>query len=76
MPRLPDPAAALEVSAGALSLASTAITIAANVPLNRRLEAHGAGVWPAYQRRWTRLNTVRAAAALAAVALLAAGARP
>ena len=54
------------------SLASTGITVAVNVPLNRRLEREGAAFWPAYHRRWTAANTIRAIAAIAAVGIAAA----
>jgi uncharacterized membrane protein len=54
---------------GGLSLASTAITLVANVPLNRRLE-RGLLEWSAYSRPWLRWNTLRALVALAAVAVL------
>ncbi|MCM6763791.1 DUF1772 domain-containing protein [Rathayibacter sp. ZW T2_19] len=50
----------------AASLASTAITVAVNVPLNRRLERDPAS-WSAYARTWTAWNSVRALAAAAAV---------
>jgi uncharacterized membrane protein len=53
-----------------LSLASTILTVAANVPLNNRLVRAGAGFWPVFEKRWGRLNTLRALLALAAVALL------
>lgn len=54
------------VLAGA-SLASTIVTMGVNVPLNRRLEREGVSFWPAYQRRWTTANTMRAALATSAV---------
>src|SRR5699024_11402487 len=56
-----------DLAVAGASLASTAITVAANVPLNRRLNADGAAFWPTYARRWTRWNTARALAAAAAV---------
>lgn len=65
---LPRGQVAALVVAGA-SLTSTAITLAVNVPLNRRLEREGAPFWPAYHRRWTAANTVRAVAAVVAVAV-------
>lgn len=63
---------------GALYLGGTLlVTILGNVPLNDRLAAVTADdeaavpVWQDYCRRWTRLNTLRAAAAmLAALALV------
>ncbi|WP_247826262.1 anthrone oxygenase family protein [Arthrobacter antioxidans] len=51
------------------SLASTVITLAVNVPLNRRLEREGTTFWPTYHRRWTAANTIRAIAAITAVGL-------
>ena len=69
---LPDPGAAQRLAAAVLSLASTIITIAANVPHNNRLLRDGAAYWPVFQRRWGRLNTLRAVLALSAVALLVA----
>ena len=57
------------------SLVSTSITVAVNVPLNRRLEREGAAFWPAYHRRWTAANTIRAIAAIAAVGIAAAAGR-
>lgn len=57
------------VIAGA-SIASTAVTMAINVPLNRRLERNGSTFWNEYSRHWTTANTVRAT--LAAAAVLAA----
>ena len=56
------------VVAGA-SLASTGITLAVNVPLNRRLDKEGAAFWPTYHRRWTAANTIRAIAAITAVGI-------
>ena len=58
-------AAALVVAGG--SLAGTAVTVAVNVPLNRRLDRDGAAFWPRYRRRWTAANTVRAVLSLAAL---------
>lgn len=69
--RLPHPGAALELAAGVFALASTAITITANVPLNRRLD-RGSSTWQGYARTWTRWNTARAVLALIAVAALTA----
>lgn len=60
-----DPA---DGAVAAASLASTAITVAVNVPLNRRLERDPAS-WSAYARTWTAWNSVRALAAAAAVVL-------
>jgi uncharacterized membrane protein len=72
------PTTPLTVGAAALYLVGTiGVTIAANVPLNNALEAERGGptrMWRDYLRRWTRLNHVRTAAALAAgAALIAAG---
>lgn len=60
--------AATDLAVAGASLASTAITVAANVPLNRRLDVDGATFWPTYARRWTRWNAARALAATASVA--------
>ncbi len=49
------------------SLAAAALTVAVNVPLNRRLEREGAPFWARYHRRWTRANTVRALLSVAAL---------
>lgn len=49
------------------SLAGTAVTMAVNVPLNRRLDRDGPAFWPRYRRRWTAANTVRAVLSLAAL---------
>ncbi len=57
------------IVAGA-ALGSSAITAAANVPLNRRLAREGRVFWPTYQARWNRWNAVRAV--VAAVAPVAA----
>lgn len=62
----------VELGIAAASLGSTIITVAVNVPLNRRLARDGAAFWPAYSRRWTRANTVRALAAALAVSLAGA----
>lgn len=62
------------VAEGAVALAAlagTVVTVAANVPLNRRLERGGAEAWHGYQRSWTRWNTVRAIASGAAVVIAA-----
>ncbi|RZU62862.1 DUF1772 domain-containing protein [Zhihengliuella halotolerans] len=53
----------------AASLSSTVVTVAVNVPLNRRLEREGAVFWDRYARRWGAANTVRAVLASAAVVL-------
>lgn len=68
--KLDTDAGARSVAAAALTLGSTAITVLGNVPLNRRLDREGPAFWATYDRSWTRLNTVRALAALAAVTLL------
>lgn len=54
------------------SFASAGITLAVNVPLNRRLDKDGAAFWSTYYRRWTAANTVRAIAATIAVGIAAA----
>jgi uncharacterized membrane protein len=63
-------------AAGGLYLIGVvAVTAAANVPLNNRLDAadpetaEGAATWAEYRRVWTRWNHLRVAAALAATAL-------
>ena len=49
-----------------------AVTVLGNVPMNERLggmdhrSAQGQGYWRRYARDWTRLNHVRAGAALVA----------
>ena len=60
-----------EIAVAGASLASTVITAAVNVPLNRRLEKDGSAFWPMYARRWTAANTVRAVGATAAVIVAA-----
>lgn len=57
------------IVAGA-ALGSSAVTVAANVPLNRRLARERMAFWPTYQARWKRWNVVRAV--VAAVAPVAA----
>ncbi|MEM1232277.1 MAG: anthrone oxygenase family protein, partial [Pseudomonadota bacterium] len=63
------------LAGGVYLLGMFAVTAAANVPLNNALaEAAdpqpGAGIsWPAYRSRWTRWNTVRSLASLAALGL-------
>lgn len=64
--------AGVELAIAGASLASTVVTVAVNVPLNRRLERDGARFWPEYSRRWTAANTMRAGCA--AIAVIAAGA--
>jgi uncharacterized membrane protein len=63
--------AVIDLAIAGASLVSTGITVAVNVPLNRRLEREGACYWPQYSRRWTAANTVRAA--FATMAVLVAG---
>ena len=63
-----------EIAVAGASLASTALTVAVNVPLNRRLEKEGPAFWPPYARRWTAANTVRAVCATAAVCVAVAAA--
>ncbi|KQQ19236.1 hypothetical protein ASF48_14925 [Rathayibacter sp. Leaf299] len=58
-----DPA---DGAVAAASLASTAITVAVNVPLNRRLEREP-GSWTSYARTWTAWNSICAVAAALAV---------
>jgi uncharacterized membrane protein len=60
-----------EIAVAGASLASTVLTVAVNVPLNRRLEKDGSAFWPMYARRWTAANTVRAVGATAAVIVAA-----
>lgn len=64
--------AVAELAIAGASLASTVVTLAVNVPLNRRLERDGSKFWLEYSRRWTVVNTMRAA--LAMVAVVVAGA--
>lgn len=69
------------VLAGAVSyLGGTfLVTLFGNVPLNKRLAAVSAtdpkaeAVWAHYLKRWTRLNTLRTAAAMAAALLFMLG---
>jgi uncharacterized membrane protein len=72
----PDPAPFL-VAAGLYLLGCFAVTAAGNVPLNERLAAldpaaPGTDAWwmEVYQSRWTRLNTLRTLACLAAALVL------
>ncbi|WP_327088985.1 DUF1772 domain-containing protein [Nonomuraea sp. NBC_01738] len=53
-------------------LGSFVLTVAVNVPMNNALEA-GTMAWRDYLVRWTRFNTLRAIASLAALALGAVG---
>lgn len=73
----PGPGAAHVIAAGLLYAVGTAgVTIVFNVPLNDRLaridpdSRDGAVLWERYVRVWTRWNHLRAAAAIAASALL------
>lgn len=66
--------------AGALFyiLGTFGVTAAGNVPLNERLAEVSGGregdqVWAHYLERWTRLNTLRTIAALAAAVFLTGG---
>jgi uncharacterized membrane protein len=68
---LPGTPTVLDFVAGLLAFASALVTIVANIPLNNRLVREGAGFWDQYDRRWTRLNTVRAVLALGAVGVIA-----
>ncbi len=74
------PGAAWFVAGAMLYLLGTfAVTAAGNVPLNDRLAAveaetpAAAEVWSHYLVRWTRLNTLRTAAAALAVAAFCVG---
>jgi uncharacterized membrane protein len=60
-----------EIAVAGASLASTVLTVAVNVPLNRRLEKDGSAFWPMYARRWTAANTVRAFCATGALIVAA-----
>ena len=60
------------VGAGLYLAGTVGVTIAANVPLNDRLE-RDPSTWPAYLRTWTRWNSLRTAAATAAAVLLLLG---
>lgn len=73
--RWSDPRAVYWLAGAALYVLGTfVLTIVRNVPLNDRLaavdpaSAQGASVWSRYLADWTRWNTVRAAASLAATA--------
>lgn len=72
------PRSVLMISGASLYLASIAITVVFNVPLNDRLAAvdpttpQGASTWDDYQRRWTRGNHLRVAVCVASVVLLVA----
>lgn len=72
-----DPASAYLLGGGLLYLVGTiGVTIICNVPRNDALagvdsgSAQGASVWADYLSGWTRWNTVRTVAALAAATLL------
>jgi uncharacterized membrane protein len=62
------------VGAALYVLGGFGVTMAFNVPLNNRLmvvdTAEGDAFWPAYSRRWTAWNHVRALACIAAAAAL------
>ncbi len=73
--RLSAAGAGWQLVGAGLSLGSTAVTVVANVPLNRRLEADGDTSWARYQQQWGRWNGVRAVLATAAVAVLVAAGR-
>jgi uncharacterized membrane protein len=61
----------LRVAGATVSLAGWAVTMAVNVPLNRRLATGGAEQWPDYQRSWTRANHLRTVLSVAgAIGLL------
>lgn len=64
-------AGTVELAIAGASLASTVVTVAINVPLNRQLERAGAPFWNQYARRWTAANTLRAAFAAVAVLIAA-----
>ncbi len=67
--------------AGAIAylLGTFAVTVFGNVPLNEQLAAvtsadpAGIAVWERYLERWTRLNTIRTVAAIAAALLFVIG---
>lgn len=66
----------LRVAGAVLSLASCGVTVAVNVPRNNALArvttgGDDAGAWRAFERTWSRANTVRCALALAGAAALA-----
>jgi len=67
----------LVLAAGAYLVGTVGVTVAGNVPLNNRLaamqpdHADAAAQWSAFARPWTRLNTLRTVAALAAAVLFA-----
>ncbi|MEW9553655.1 DUF1772 domain-containing protein [Nonomuraea sp. NPDC050783] len=66
-------AAAWFLAAAAVGFAgSFLVTAAINVPMNNALDA-GTMPWKDYTRRWTAWNTLRAAASVAALALVGAG---
>ena len=62
----------VDLAIAGASLASTVVTVAVNVPLNRRLDRDGAPFWAEYSHRWRAANTVRAGCA--AIAVIVAGA--
>jgi uncharacterized membrane protein len=70
----PEPASALRITGGALSLAGVVSTIVVNVPLNRRLASAGAkraASWADFDGMWSRWNLVRAVlSVVGAIALL------
>ena len=76
--RLSGPAATLIVAGGTLYLAGVfAVSLVANVPMNKRLDAEdpasssAADYWnDTYLPRWTRWNTIRAAASAGSAACL------
>lgn len=72
----------MRLTGAALSLASFGLTVTVNVPLNNALARLPAGTgsgagpdnlggWRAFERPWTRANSMRAALALAGAAALA-----
>lgn len=70
-----QPTSTLRITGAGLYLVGVASTAAANVPLNRRLDAAGdnrAEFWPRFERPWTRLNHARAALSIAGSVLLLA----
>lgn len=58
-----QPATPIRILGASFYLAGVLSTIAGNVPMNRRVAAAGndrAAMWSRLERRWTRLNHVRA----------------
>ncbi|GGE95275.1 DUF1772 domain-containing protein [Mycetocola zhadangensis] len=69
----PEPAAPFRIVGASLYLVGVVSTIAANVPINRRLASAGdlrAEVWSRFALRWTRLNHLRMLLSIAAALVL------